>query len=423
MNMFWENVRLALTSLRTNKSRTFLTMLGIIIGIAAVIAIKTVGNSLSLSVSDSMQSMGANNITVYLDSKEADKDETEDGYVFGTVTNDRKLTKDDLFNDEMIMGMFRQFSDSIAAISTQADVETTTVKKGTNSKSLSISGVSLGYFTANSLEFVSGGIFTADEAKDGRNVIIVGSDFVDSLYGGNYAGIIGETVSMPLYNKNMDFVVVGVYKYQASIYSMNSSSSAYIPLKTAQTITHYDRYTSFSVVSKVGVDSDELAVSIKDYLNGFYRNSNRLEVETYNMASMISGMNDMMGKITTAVSVIAGIALLVGGIGVMNIMLVSITERTREIGTRKALGATNGYIRMQFIIEAVVICIIGGTIGILTGLLMGAIGAKILGFAAAPSVSSIVGSLAFSMFIGIFFGYYPANKAAKMNPIDALRYE
>ena len=423
MNMFWENVRLALTSLRTNKSRTFLTMLGIIIGIAAVIAIKTVGNSLSLSVSDSMQSMGANNITVYLNSKEADKDETEDGYVFGTVTNDRTLTKDDLFNDEMIMGMFRQFSDSIAAISTQAEVETTTVKKGTNSKSLSISGVSLGYFTANSLEFVSGGIFTADEAKDGRNVIIVGSDFVDSLYGGNYAGIIGETVSMPLYNKNMDFVVVGVYKYQASIYSMNSSSSAYIPLKTAQTITHYDRYTSFSVVSKVGVDSDELAVSIKDYLNGFYRNSNRLEVETYNMASMISGMNDMMGKITTAVSVIAGIALLVGGIGVMNIMLVSITERTREIGTRKALGATNGYIRMQFIIEAVVICIIGGTIGILTGLLMGAIGAKILGFAAAPSVSSIVGSLAFSMFIGIFFGYYPANKAAKMNPIDALRYE
>ncbi len=423
MNMFWENVRLALTSLRTNKSRTFLTMLGIIIGIAAVIAIKTVGNSLSLSVSDSMQSMGANNITVYLNSKEADKDETEDGYVFGTVTNDRALTKDDLFNDEMIMGMFRQFSDSIAAISTQAEVETTTVKKGTNSKSLSISGVSLGYFTANSLEFVSGGFFSADEAKDGRNVIIVGTDFVDSLYGGNYAGIIGETVSMPLYNKNMDFVVVGVYKYQASIYTMNSSSSAYIPLKAAQSITHFDRYTTFSVVSKVGVDSDELAVSIKDYLNGFYRNSNRLEVETYNMASMISGMNDMMGKITTAVSVIAGIALLVGGIGVMNIMLVSITERTREIGTRKALGATNGYIRMQFIIEAVVICIIGGTIGILTGLLMGAIGAKILGFAAAPSVSSIVGSLAFSMFIGIFFGYYPANKAAKMNPIDALRYE
>ena len=111
----------------------------------------------------------------------------------------------------------------------------------------------------------------------------------DSLYGGNYAGIIGETVSMPLYNKNMDFVVVGVYKYQASIYTMNSSSSAYIPLKAAQSITHYDRYTSFSVVSQVGVDSDELAVSIKDYLNGFYRNSNRLEVETYNMASMISG--------------------------------------------------------------------------------------------------------------------------------------
>ena len=134
-------------------------------------------------------------------------------------------------------------------------------------------------------------------------------------------------------------------------------------------------------------------------------------------------MSEMMGTITTAVSVIAGIALLVGGIGVMNIMLVSITERTREIGTRKALGATNANIRTQFIVEAMIMCLIGGIIGIICGILLGSLGAKILGYAASPSISSIIVSLGFSLAIGIFFGYYPANKAAKMNPIDALRYE
>jgi putative ABC transport system permease protein len=134
-------------------------------------------------------------------------------------------------------------------------------------------------------------------------------------------------------------------------------------------------------------------------------------------------MTDMLGKITTAISVVASIALLVGGIGVMNIMLVSVTERTREIGTRKALGATNSSIRTQFIIEAVVICIVGGIIGIILGLTMGNFASKLLGYPAQPSIRSIVISLSFSTAIGIFFGYYPANKAAKMNPIDALRYE
>jgi putative ABC transport system permease protein len=131
----------------------------------------------------------------------------------------------------------------------------------------------------------------------------------------------------------------------------------------------------------------------------------------------------MISTITLAISVIAAIALVVGGIGVMNIMLVSITERTREIGTRKALGATNGSIRVQFIVEAMIICLIGGIIGVIVGLIGGQFAAKILGYPASPSISGIIISLIFSMATGLFFGYYPANKAAKMNPIDALRYE
>ncbi len=141
------------------------------------------------------------------------------------------------------------------------------------------------------------------------------------------------------------------------------------------------------------------------------------------MESMVSSMTEMLSTVSVAISVIAGISLLVGGIGVMNIMLVSITERTREIGTRKALGATNGSIRLQFIVESIVICLTGGFIGIVIGLGIAAGVSNMLGYAASPSVEGIIFSVTFSVFIGVFFGYYPANKAAKMNPIEALRYE
>ncbi len=134
-------------------------------------------------------------------------------------------------------------------------------------------------------------------------------------------------------------------------------------------------------------------------------------------------MTEMLGTITLAISAIAAISLLVGGIGVMNIMLVSITERTREIGTRKALGASENVIRFQFIVESVVICLIGGMLGILAGIGLGTLGANLLGYASKPSLVVCLFAVAFSMTIGVFFGYYPASKAAKMDPIEALRYE
>ena len=141
------------------------------------------------------------------------------------------------------------------------------------------------------------------------------------------------------------------------------------------------------------------------------------------MESMTESMSDMIGTVSIAISFIAGISLLVGGIGVMNIMLVSVTERTREIGTRKALGATNNNIRLQFVVESVIICLIGGAIGILLGAIMGYVGSGLLHNAVLPSVGSIVLAFSFSLAVGVFFGYYPANKAAKMDPIEALRYE
>ncbi len=173
-----------------------------------------------------------------------------------------------------------------------------------------------------------------------------------------------------------------------------------------------------------GTDAKQLGEELETWFNqNYYRNNDSFEVNTFSMAAVISSMTSMLSTISLAIAVIAGISLLVGGIGVMNIMLVSITERTREIGTRKALGATNASIRFQFITESVVICLLGGFIGIGLGLSLSLAATVMLGYEAAPSIPGIMFSVVFSMAIGVFFGFYPANKAAKMEPVDALRYE
>ncbi|MBQ3774477.1 MAG: FtsX-like permease family protein, partial [Pseudobutyrivibrio sp.] len=208
--------------------------------------------------------------------------------------------------------------------------------------------------------------------------------------------------------------------------SDNPTTELIIPYETARVANHNqnkgDYY--FTLVTSVNTNNDEFATKVRDFFNiNYYSRNDAYEVMVVSMTSMMNQMNTMIGAIQLALSVIAGISLVVGGIGVMNIMLVSITERTKEIGTRKALGATNGSIRLQFITESVVICLIGGIIGIIFGIVLGTVAVKLMGYEASVSLSSIVIAVGFSMAIGIFFGYYPANKAAKLNPIDALRYE
>ena len=202
------------------------------------------------------------------------------------------------------------------------------------------------------------------------------------------------------------------------------SQIIYIPLKTAYDIQHTEElFYYFEIIPEVGVDSNALANKVKDFFEIQYKTNPDYSVTAYSMESMVSMFTDMLGTVTTAISIVAGIALVVGGIGVMNIMLVSVTERTREIGTRKALGAKNSSIRAQFIVEAMIICLIGGIIGVTLGIIAGSVLSSALGYPAKPNISGIIIALVFSMSIGLFFGYYPANKAAKMNPIDALRYE
>lgn len=198
----------------------------------------------------------------------------------------------------------------------------------------------------------------------------------------------------------------------------------FIPLSAAKNLTGAsDGFSSITVQASADADSAALAASLEDFLNRYYKRNEDYTVSASSMDSMIESMNDMMDTLAVAISVIAAISLLVGGIGVMNIMLVSVTERTREIGTRKALGATNGNIRLQFVVESAMICLVGGFIGIALGSLIGYAGSSLLGQAALPSVGSVVLAVGFSLAVGVFFGYYPANKAAQMDPIEALRYE
>lgn len=430
MMIIYENIRLALFSLLANKMRALLTMLGIIIGIASVIAIMTVGNSITTEMTNSMTNMGANNITVSINQKEIAAESTEEGLRFGEIENTQtSIDEYDLISKEMIEEYVNTYPEEIMAISAEKSVGNGTVKDGALYANVSMKGVSLGYFIANDTEILAGRFFTEREMEDSANVAFVSDKLVNNMFKGENENAIGKEIQVYIDDKFYTLTIVGVYEYENSPYMMSTSSEKdtqtelYIPLKTAQNILHTDRYAYFTVVTAAGVDPDEFAGTTKTFFNAYYRNNIYWEISAFSMASLVGIMSSMMGTLTTAISVIAGIALLVGGIGVMNIMLVSITERTREIGTRKALGAPNSSIRLQFIVESIVICVIGGMIGIAIGVFAGIKLANYLGTPATPSASSIILSLTFSMAIGVFFGYYPANKAAKMDPIEALRYE
>lgn len=425
-----ENIKLAFSALRANKMRALLTMLGIIIGIGSVIAIMTVSSSLTTSIAASFQEMGANNITVGIKQSSEEAEVRQNGMKFGTSNRDVTADEEDLITDEMISELKKSFPEQIDAVAVSESVANGTVKSGSDSANISITGINEDYFESDNVTLLAGRKIKKADLEGSKKVIMVSDKVVENMFDGENDKALWQKISVDMDGVYYDYYIIGVYEYEESG-SFSSSTdedittTAYIPITTGKEQTRAEEgYSQFTVVTAADISGvSDFAEEIEQFFAPYYAANEDYEISTSTMESMTESMNDMIQTVSIAIAFIAGISLLVGGIGVMNIMLVSITERTREIGTRKALGAKNSSIRLQFIIESVILCMVGGCLGILLGFGLGAIAAYLLGYAAAAPVAAIVIAVGFSVLIGVFFGYYPANKAAKLDPIEALRYE
>lgn len=419
-----ENIRLAWEGLRANKMRALLTMLGIIIGISSVIGILTVGSGLSGSVTGSLSSLGAGNITISLQEKENEHP------AMGPFGNLHGVDPDNLMTQEMIDALLARFDEGVAGVSLLENAGSGQAKIEGKYANVSLNGVNPDYLDVNSVKLIKGRRFLDRDIEGMRNVALVSDKLINNLYGGDAALALGQELIVYLRNEILVFNIIGVYQYEASPMGFSPSSEKdistplYMPISAAKKLMGANEgYTNFTIAAAGSANSIVLAKQAEEFMNRYYENNPDYQVNAMSMESLLESVDSVMSAISIALSLIAGISLLVGGIGVMNIMLVSVTERTREIGTRKALGATNGNIRVQFVVESMIICLIGGVIGIILGALLGYIGSSLVGMVAFPTFSSIALSVGFSLAIGIFFGYYPANKAAHLDPIEALRYE
>ena len=401
-------IRVAFRALVRNKMRAALTMLGIIIGVSAVIAMVSIGQGASASVQAQIESIGTNLLFVSAGAQNVG------GVRSGTGdTGNQNLTVDDL---EAIKREVPSVSMVTPSVNARSQLVAGNMNWNTN-----VTGVSEQYPEIRKWPVATGSFFTDADVRTAARVIVIGRTLADNLYPG--ADPIGQDIRV----MNLPFRVVGVLMAKGQDQQgRDQDDVAFAPYTTVQKkILGRDRI-QIAFVSAISQDATYTAQSqITDLLRQRHKlTANEPDDFTVrNMTDIAEAANETSKTMTILLACIAGVSLLVGGIGIMNIMLVSVTERTREIGIRMAIGARSSAVRSQFLIESIVLSLTGGAIGIILGVVLSLAIPKFLGWPTLVSMMAIVGSVLFSAAVGIFFGYYPARKAASLDPIEALRYE
>lgn len=398
------------TALSANKVRSGLTILGIVIGISSVIAMVSIGTGASNSISSSINSLGSNLLQI---SPGAQR--TAGGFGASQGRGGAKtLTQADA---DAVSAQVT----GVSAVASEVSGRYQITAKGTNTNT-TVNGVTSTYPEIRNIEVAEGAFISDTQNNSASKVAVLGPTTRDDLFGENAEGVVGQSIRI----KGMEFKVIGVTVAKGGSGFSNADDIIYIPTKSAQRFLSGDQYltsidvqtTDAEVMTQVQADVTALLLDRHNISD-----ATQADFSVLNQADLLSSASSITSTLTYLLAAIGGISLLVGGIGIMNMMLTTVTERTREIGLRKAIGARKSDISKQFLIEAIVLTLIGGTIGIALGWLI-SFGVNLTGLVATSvSLSSIVIAFGVSALIGIVFGYYPARRAAGLNPIEALRYE
>lgn len=380
---------MALKSITSSKMRTFLTMLGIIIGVCAVIVLVSVVQGSTGSITDSIESLGANSITV----------------MFRGRNSSKHVSYEEM---QEFMEENKEYVDYVVPnMSTQS-----TVKYQSQNLTSTVTGTTSDYITVKNRDISSGRFISDMDTSRRRRVAVIGSYTAQELFG--FESPIDKQIKI----NNELFTVVGVLEAISDSEEGSDDDTIIIPYSSGRTLFRTSRIRSYIVWASSYENVEEATTRVKNFLYSKFQDED--EYSVISVASMMDSLNEITGMMTLLTAGIAGISLVVGGIGIMNIMLVSVTERTREIGIRKAIGAKRASIMAQFLIEAAIVSCMGGVVGIVIGTAGSVILGNVMGIKAFPNVWVMLGAFLFSAVIGIFFGWAPANKASKLNPIDAL---